>query len=203
MILFKTLCVSSPGEKCTVCPCIYLFTCRQIQRVSPWYQGWDWGKIYLSHHVGYYLWWFQGSGSKDAQVFTSSTRSQLKCLPGEETLLLKVGMGRMSSTLLICSWECVNLLGQRYTSLPTVRSQAGNKVRTCEGKTAHHWKACQASLPFSIGEPNPSDIFCLVVFFFNFYFFFSVEHVLRKYKAWVSSRNLNYFYQGDLFLRKI
>lgn len=164
MIQFKTVYISSPEEKCTACPCMYLFICRQIQRISPWFRA------QTEVKSTYGIMWdiicgdIKAAGVSVVKILGYSLPVPEDCAntpSGRGNTLADDRNGKHVINLIFCPDECIRWFSQRHIFLPTVRSQTGNKIKTWDGKSAHHRNTFQTSLHFFIAEPNLGDVSCL------------------------------------------
>lgn len=168
MILFKTLYIASPGEKSRACSCIYLRNCRQIQKVSPCFRAKTEVKSTYAIKWDSICGIIKAAGVSAVKVLEDSlpVLEDWANIPSwRGNTFADDRNGKHVINLIFCPGECVKLLGQRHTSLSTVRSETGNKVKIWEGKSTHHRNAVQSPLHFFIMKPSPSDICCLYFIF--------------------------------------
>lgn len=168
MILFKTLYISSLGEKSSACSCIYLRNCRQIQSTSPCFRAKTEVKSTCTIKWDSICGDIKAAGVSAVKVLEYSLPmlEDWANIPSwRGNTFADDRNGKDVIKLIFCPGECVKLLSQRHTFLSTARSETGNKVRIWEGKSAHHRNAVQSSLHFFITKSSPSDICCLYFIF--------------------------------------
>ena len=160
MIQFSAPYVSSPGEKCTICPCVYLFTCRQIQRVSPWFRTetevnstWavQWDTICGDTKAARVKMLRSSHTRREDRADTSSWR-------GNTFADGRNGKDIINLTYLFLKWRQA---ASSEEHIPTDCQKPGWKWSEDLGRENCPSLKCLPSLPFPIAKPNPSEICCL------------------------------------------